>query len=175
MQVIETSKTKLSDDHPHTLIYTNQIASTYANQGRWEEAEQLQMQVMVIRKMKLGLGHPDTLTSMNNLAHILKSLGQHTAALELTAKCVELRDGKLGSDHPHTVSSKSALNEWRGKIDSLSSRCTSLPTDTKVASILGTPQKSPSRFIDLADIVGEHNSCTSLAESRTPLSKFPGV
>jgi tetratricopeptide (TPR) repeat protein len=136
VQVMETSKTKLGADHPNTLTSMANLASTYRNQGRWEEAEQLVVQVMETRKTKFGADHPDTLTSMNNLAHTLRSSGQYTAALRLMADCVQLLDRKLGPDHPHTISSKSALNEWRGKVDSLSSQLTKPPTDTKEASIL---------------------------------------
>ena len=42
--------------------------STYRNQGRWDDAEKLDMQVMETSKTKLGVDHPDTLTSMANLA-----------------------------------------------------------------------------------------------------------
>ncbi|KAJ5733743.1 hypothetical protein N7493_002529 [Penicillium malachiteum] len=121
VQVMETRKTKLGVDHPDTLTSMANLASTYRNQGRWEEAEQLEVQVMETRKTKLGVDHPDTLTSMANLAHTLRSSGQYTAALQLMAECVQLLDRKLGPHHPHTTSSKSALNEWRGKVDSPSS------------------------------------------------------
>ena len=40
------------------------LAATYWNQGRWNEAEQLEVQVMNIRKKLLGAQHPDTLSSM---------------------------------------------------------------------------------------------------------------
>jgi hypothetical protein len=45
------------------------LASTSRDQGRWEEAETLEVQVIETSKTKLGADHPDTLTSMNNLAH----------------------------------------------------------------------------------------------------------
>jgi hypothetical protein len=44
------------------------LASTYRNQGRWKEAEELFVQVMETSLRVLGQEHPDTLTSMNNLA-----------------------------------------------------------------------------------------------------------
>ena len=44
------------------------LAATYWNQGRLNEAEQLQVQVMDMRKKLLGAEHPDTLSSMKNLA-----------------------------------------------------------------------------------------------------------
>jgi hypothetical protein len=36
---------------------------TYRNQGKWNEAEQLEVQVMDMRKKLLGAEHPDTLTA----------------------------------------------------------------------------------------------------------------
>jgi hypothetical protein len=59
------------------------LASTYWNQSRWVEAEQLEVQVMETRKIKLGADHPDTLTSMANLAFTWKSSGYNTQALYL--------------------------------------------------------------------------------------------
>jgi len=47
------------------------LAGTYWNQGRWNEAEaaeQLEVQVMDMRKKLLGADHPDTLGNMGNLA-----------------------------------------------------------------------------------------------------------
>jgi hypothetical protein len=40
----------------------------YRDQGRWKEAESLEMQVVEARKRVQGEEHPDTLTSVNNLA-----------------------------------------------------------------------------------------------------------
>jgi hypothetical protein len=48
-------------DHPDTLTSMANLASTYRKQGRWSEAEKLEVQVMEARKTKLGADHPDTL------------------------------------------------------------------------------------------------------------------
>jgi Tetratricopeptide repeat len=61
-------KKLLGAEHPDTLTSMANIAVTYRNQGKWIEAEQLQVQVMNIRKKLLGAEHPDTLTSMENIA-----------------------------------------------------------------------------------------------------------
>jgi hypothetical protein len=52
---METSKKKLSDDHPSTLTSMANLASTFWNQGRWEEAEQLFVQVMETSKSSAEL------------------------------------------------------------------------------------------------------------------------
>ena len=41
------------------------LAVTYFTQGRWNEAEQLEVQVMEMRKKLIGAEHPDTLTSID--------------------------------------------------------------------------------------------------------------
>jgi hypothetical protein len=51
---METCKTKLGADHPDTLRSMANMAATYKNQGRWKEAEELQVQVMETHKTKLG-------------------------------------------------------------------------------------------------------------------------
>jgi hypothetical protein len=41
--VIEISKTKLGADYPSTLTSIANLVLTYRNQGRWEEAEKLEV------------------------------------------------------------------------------------------------------------------------------------
>ncbi|KAH8744696.1 hypothetical protein F5882DRAFT_313069, partial [Hyaloscypha sp. PMI_1271] len=60
----------LGQEHPSTLTSMGNLASTYRNQGRWKEAEDLEVQVMETSLRVLGAEHPDTLTSMNNLTFI---------------------------------------------------------------------------------------------------------
>jgi hypothetical protein len=43
VQVMETRKTKLGVDHPHTLTSMANLAATYRNQGRWDAAEELEV------------------------------------------------------------------------------------------------------------------------------------
>ena len=61
-------KAKLGMDHPSTLISMANLASTYWDQGKWDKAEKLQVDVVNGFKEKLGLNHPDTLIIMVNLA-----------------------------------------------------------------------------------------------------------
>src|SRR5438045_7586665 len=110
---METSLRVLDKEHPDTLTSMNNLASTYRNQGRWKEAEELEVQVMETRKRVLGKEHPDTLTSMNNLAFILKGRSQDAEAIKLMEKCVQLQTLVLGADHLHTLSSSAALTRWQ--------------------------------------------------------------
>ncbi|KAK2054987.1 hypothetical protein LY76DRAFT_663205, partial [Colletotrichum caudatum] len=89
------------------------LALIYWNQGRWKEAEELELQVIEIRKrVVLGDEHPSTLTSMANLAHTWKSQGRYVDAIRLMRDCFALQQRFLGVDHPDTRSSHSTLTEW---------------------------------------------------------------
>ncbi|KXX72981.1 Protein SERAC1, partial [Madurella mycetomatis] len=59
------------------------LGRIYYDEGRWEEAEKLFVQVMETSKTKLGADHPDTLTSMGNLASTLWNQGRWEEAEKL--------------------------------------------------------------------------------------------
>ena len=65
------------------------LASTYWNQGRWNEAEQLEVQVMEMTKKLLGAEHPDTLTTMGNLASTYWNQGRWNEAEQLEVQVME--------------------------------------------------------------------------------------
>ena len=81
--VMETRKRVLGAEHPDTLTSMANLALTYGNQGRWKEAEELEVQVMETCKRVLGTEHPHTLISMNNLASTYRSQGRWKEAEEL--------------------------------------------------------------------------------------------
>ena len=78
-------------EHPDTLTSMANLAVTYRNQGRWNEAEQLDIQVMDMRKKVLGAEHPDTLTSMANLAVTYRDQGRRNEAEQLDIQVMDKR------------------------------------------------------------------------------------
>ena len=76
MEAVETCKSKLGADHPNTLVSLANLALTYRNQGQWDEAEKLFLEVMETCKTKFGVGYPETLTSMANLALTYRNQGR---------------------------------------------------------------------------------------------------
>jgi hypothetical protein len=111
------------------------LASTYRNQGRWKEAEELEVQVMETKKRVLGEENPDTLTSMNNLAFTLKGRGQNAEAIKLMEKCVQLRMLVLGADHPHsTLSSSAALIGWQTERSEIDASAAKVPGNNDMLS-----------------------------------------
>ena len=61
---------------------------TYLNQGRWNEAEELELQVKDGRIRPFGAEHPDTLLAMGNFAGTYGCQGRwkKTVSLELQVK-----------------------------------------------------------------------------------------
>jgi Flp pilus assembly protein TadD len=91
------------------------LASTYLNQGRWDAAEELFVQVMETSKKKLGADHPDTLTSMANLAFTWKAQGRSAEAIVLMRQCVQQRQKVLKAGHPDLESSLTDLEQWEAE------------------------------------------------------------
>lgn len=54
----------LSNNHNEVINSIVMLATAYRLKGRWNEAEQLEVQVMETRKSKLGEDYPNTLSSM---------------------------------------------------------------------------------------------------------------
>ena len=65
---MEMGKKLHGAEHPDTLFSMEKLAFTYGKLGRWNEAEQLAVQVMKITKKLLNVEHQVTLTSLAKLA-----------------------------------------------------------------------------------------------------------
>ena len=110
--MIEMNSRVWGKEHPNTLTSIANLSWIYHHQGRWKEAEELNVQVMEVRGRVLGEEHPDTLICMNNLAWTLKAQGRDDEALKLMTKCVPLFTEKQGANHPNVQASTKALTEW---------------------------------------------------------------
>jgi tetratricopeptide (TPR) repeat protein len=85
------------------------LASTYRNQGRWKEAEELEVQAMETSLRVLGQEHPDTLSSMANLAATYRNQERWKEAEKLFMQVMETRKRVLGQEHPDTLTSMNNL------------------------------------------------------------------
>ncbi len=75
-RTLDQKKALLGEEHPDTLTNMANLASTYWNQGRWKEAEKLDIRALETSQRVLGEEHPDTLNSMANLASIYYGQGR---------------------------------------------------------------------------------------------------
>jgi tetratricopeptide (TPR) repeat protein len=97
------SHSSADDDDEERLRLVSKCATTLYSEGRWEEAEDLQMQVMEIMKRVLSDEHPQTLSSMANLASTYRNQGRWKEAEELEMRVIEIMKRVLSDEHPDTL------------------------------------------------------------------------
>ena len=112
---MKVRKKILGDEHSDTLDGVAMVGLACNLNGRWDDAEELEVQVMETRKTKLGVDHPSTLTSMNNLAFTWKGNGKEIEAVRLMEECVRAQKRVLGLNHPNSISSCTALDTWKAE------------------------------------------------------------
>lgn len=102
-----------------SLSSTLMLANAYWLEGRYKDAEKLELQVVEIHTMKFGESHHHTLISMSNLAATYNYQGRIKEAKELQIQVLETRKITLGVDHPSTRTSMvnlaatySDLGQW---------------------------------------------------------------
>ena len=103
MKAKEAREKILGEEHKDSISSVAMVALGYKLQGRWSEAEKLQVQVMERSKAKLGADHPDTLISMAHLASTYWNQGRWEEAEKLGVQVMETSKTKLGADHPDTL------------------------------------------------------------------------
>ncbi|EXU95839.1 kinesin light chain-like protein [Metarhizium robertsii] len=121
MQVAEISRTVLGKDHPDTLISMANLVSIYLDRGRVNEAEKLQtegrfseaealeVEAMETRKQQLGPEHPLMLSSMANLSLTYYYQGRWKEAEALGKEVLEKKQMVLGPEHPSTLTTMNNL------------------------------------------------------------------
>jgi hypothetical protein len=77
---VEKRKRELGPEHPDTLVSMNNLGFSYWKQGRWKEAEKLQLHVVESRKRVLGPDNPLTLSTMASLGFAYWDEGQYKEA-----------------------------------------------------------------------------------------------
>ncbi|KAJ7830390.1 hypothetical protein B0H13DRAFT_1492959, partial [Mycena leptocephala] len=84
--VLEKHEQLFGADHPDTLRAMGNLAVTYYELGRYQEAEPLESIVLEKRKQLLGADHPHTLLAMTNLAATYRKLRRYQEAKYLQAQ-----------------------------------------------------------------------------------------
>ncbi|KAF8541462.1 hypothetical protein BDD12DRAFT_829275 [Trichophaea hybrida] len=109
------------------------LASTYSGQGKFGEAEQLEVQVIEVRKRVLGAEHPGTLKSMGNLASTYSGQGKFGEAEQLEVQVIEVGKRVLGSEHPDTLTN---MNNYAITLKSLGRANEAIDMMTDVVALL---------------------------------------
>ena len=80
-----------------------------AEQGSYNEAEQMNRRVLAGYEQVLGVERPNTLTSVSNLALVLRRQGKYDEAEQMNRRALAAREQVLGAEHPNTLTSISCL------------------------------------------------------------------
>lgn len=99
----------LGEEHDQVLRSKGILATAYWVEGRWQEAEQLFLEVIKASKTKLGEDHLFTLANTTNLAATYRQQGQWKKAEQLQVQIMKTSKAVLGDKHFETLSSMSNL------------------------------------------------------------------
>ncbi|MFF4926195.1 tetratricopeptide repeat protein [Kitasatospora sp. NPDC001261] len=91
----------------------NNLAISYRQAGRTEEAITIKEQVLADRERILGEDHPDTLGARNNLAISYRQAGRTEEAITIEEQVAADRERILGHQHPDTLAAVEVLRRWR--------------------------------------------------------------
>lgn len=91
------------------LKLQNRLGLLYRQQGRYEDAIQLFIQLLDLQKLHLKEDHLDTMETMNNLAEAYGMLYQYDQARNILQECLEMKKRILTIKHPDTLLSMHEL------------------------------------------------------------------
>ncbi|MFD9541984.1 TIR-like protein FxsC [Streptomyces sp. NPDC060022] len=99
----------LGDRHPDTLTARSNLATSYYQAGRTEEAIAIERRVLADSEEILGERHPDTLTARANLATSYRQVGRIEEAIAIERRVLADREEILGDRHPDTLTARANL------------------------------------------------------------------
>ncbi|MEL6385029.1 MAG: CHAT domain-containing tetratricopeptide repeat protein, partial [Cyanobacteria bacterium J06626_18] len=96
---------QLGERHPQVATSLDNLAGLYRAQGRYSEAEPLQLDALAIRREQLGERHPEVATSLNNLALLYDTQGRYSEAEPSYLESLAIFREQLGERHPEVATS----------------------------------------------------------------------
>ncbi|MEU0932982.1 tetratricopeptide repeat protein [Embleya sp. NPDC005971] len=99
----------LGAEHPDTLMARGQLAISFWQAGRTDEAIALEERVLAARERLLGAEHPNTLMVRANLASSYLQAGRIGEAIALDERVLADRERLLGAQHPDTLMTRANL------------------------------------------------------------------
>ncbi|MFD0622128.1 tetratricopeptide repeat protein [Streptomyces sanglieri] len=99
----------LGNEHPHTLTARANLATSYRQAGRTNDAIEIEEHVLAEYERLLGNEHPHTLTARANLATSYWQAGRTNDAIEIEEHVLAEYERLLGNEHPHTLTARGDL------------------------------------------------------------------
>src|SRR5690606_17286316 len=98
-------------EHPDTLTAMNNLATTLAALGAFDQAAAIHAEELAISRRTLGDRHPNTIDSMTDLGGVLRSLGRLDESRRLLAEAVRLAEEVLGVRHRMYVAARAEYEQ----------------------------------------------------------------
>ncbi|MEU0719209.1 tetratricopeptide repeat protein [Streptomyces lavendulocolor] len=99
----------LGNDHTDALAARANLALSYWQAGRTDEAVAIEERVLADRERLFGDNHPDTLTARANLALSYWQAGRTDEAITMLERVVADRERLFGDNHQDTLTARSNL------------------------------------------------------------------
>lgn len=90
-------------DHATTTVVAGWLSSTYVKEGRWSDAERLQLEVLYQRKIVLGPEDSDTIMAAANLAITYSAQGRWKESEQLETEVLQQRRRTMDVDDPDVI------------------------------------------------------------------------
>lgn len=101
----------LEELHPDITISLNNLARLYDVQGRYQEAEELHLDVLDRWKEILGNEHPYIASTFSNLGGTYQEQGRYLESEQKYLEALAMRKRLLGEEHPDIASGLDNLAE----------------------------------------------------------------
>ncbi|MFG2051504.1 tetratricopeptide repeat protein [Micromonospora sp. NPDC048935] len=108
-RMVDDAVRVLGDDHPDTITAWANLATSYRQAGRTDEAIPIEEKVVKDRSRVSGDDHPHTITARANLAASYWQAGRTDEAITIEEKVLKDVVRLLGDDHPHTITARANL------------------------------------------------------------------
>ncbi|KFY95960.1 hypothetical protein V498_03038 [Pseudogymnoascus sp. VKM F-4517 (FW-2822)] len=127
------------------------IGRYYWEEGRYDEAERLELQALDLRRSMLGVKHPDTILAMANLASTWQQQNRSNEAEQLQLQVLNLQKSVVGEKHPDTIGAMANLaSTWQQQGRSNEAEKLQLQVLKLRKSVVG--EKHPSTILAMANL-----------------------
>lgn len=116
-QVIEGSAILNDENDQHSLSEKSNLAQIFARQGRWAEAEALDLEVLETRKHTLGMDNPVTIQCLSSIGWAYSQQEHRLHEVKtIQLEVLERRIRVQGANHPDTICILGNLAETCSKL-----------------------------------------------------------
>ncbi|MFF0153799.1 tetratricopeptide repeat protein [Micromonospora sp. NPDC005203] len=108
-RMVDDAVRVLGDEHPHTITVRSNLATSYRQAGRTDEAITIEEKVLNDAARVLGAEHPDAILARANLAASYRQAGRTDEAITIEEEVLNDAMRVLGNEHPRGILARANL------------------------------------------------------------------